>query len=363
MSRVTDSATPIKAATPPSRPPLRKTIVITVAVFICLAVPIVALMTTPLAVGAGTAALGMFATAIGVLVGGRRTGCWILLWNVVAVGLAPLGLVWPAIGVMFMVILGMFTGFAAHRGLDAPIYTLNILVALTMIAPPALTASELSDGVTVNSSYIAMLTLVTAIGGVWAYLCASVVYSKLPHPPRAPLHRESAIVYGASLALLTGIAAAVTLTWFPDSLTGWVILTIYIVFRPVYKNDNVVHGMYTRVGHRIVGTVGGVLVAAGIFAVIRNPNALVLIGLALVVIAVQRMVSGAPYWQFVVFLTPAVVLMTSNGYQVDHVALVRLVCTAVGIVMAVAALEFNRRFTFPWIAEAQRVEALQAAQQ
>ena len=84
-------------------------------------------------------------------------------------------------------------------------------------------------------SYILMLTGVTAIGAVLGVLVHVGDPQEALHPPLAPLHRESAMVYGATLALLTGTAAAVALTWFPYSLAGWVILTIYVIFRPVYK--------------------------------------------------------------------------------------------------------------------------------
>ena len=338
-----------------------KSVVVIAAFVLISAVPIIALMFTPFGPGAGAAALGVIAPALGVVIGGVRRGFLVMVWNIVAVGICPIGLVYPALGVMFVVIIGGLTGFAAYRGMDAPVFTVSLLVGLTMLNPPALTAEQVSNGVTVTPIYILSLAGVTAAGAVWVFLFMTVVYQKLPHPPHVPLHRESAMVYGATLALLTGLSAAVSLTWFPYSLTGWVILTIYVVFRPVYKGDTVVHGMQRRVIDRIIGTVGGVLIAAAVAFVITSPNALVLIGLVFFVAAGSRLLNGASYWQFVIFLTPGVIFMTSSGVHVDHVALVRLLCTIIGIVMALAALEFNRRFTFPWIAQSKRMEEAQVA--
>ena len=333
-----------------------KSVLVIAAFVLIAAVPIIVLMFTPFGPGAGAASLGIIATALGVVIGGVRRGFLVMVWNIVAVGICPIGLVYPALGVMFVVILGGLTGFAAYRGMDAPVFMVSLLVGLTMLNPPALTAEQVSNGVTVTPTYILSLTGVTAAGAIWMFLFMTAVYKKLPHPPYVPLHRESAMVYGATLALLTGVAAAVCLTWFPYSLTGWVILTIYVIFRPVYKGDTVVHGMHSRVIHRIIGTVGGVLIAAAVAFVVTNPNVLILIGLVFFVAAGSRQLRGAPYWQFVIFLTPGVIFMTSSGVHVDHVALVRLLCTIIGIVMALAALEFNRHFTFPWIAESKRME-------
>lgn len=358
MTQANDAAKPTE---PRKGAGVAKSVIIMAAIVLVAAVPIVGLMFTPFGPGAGTAALGIIATAIGVVTGGVRRGFLVMVWNIVAVGLCPIGVVYPAMGAMFFVILGVVTGFAAYRGMDAPVFTVGVLVGLTMLNPPALTAAQVSQGVTVTPSYILSLTGVTAVGAVWTFLFMTVVYKKLPHPPIAPLHRESAMVYGATLALLTGLAGAILLTWFPYSLGGWVILTIYVIFRPVYKGDTVVHGMHRRVVHRIVGTIGGVAIAAAVSFVIISPNAVILIGLVFFVLAGSRMLSGAPYWQFVIFLTPGVIFMTSSGVQVDHVALVRLLCTAIGIVMALVALDFNRRFTFPWIAESKRMEDAQAA--
>lgn len=356
---MTDAAPP--PAKQKSRPSAVRPVLI-IAIFIVVSsLPIIGLMFTPLGPGAGAAALGIIATAMGIVVGGVRRGFHVMLWNIIAIGLCPIGLVYPAVGVMIFIVLGALTGLAAYRGMDTPIFTLSVLVGITMLNPPALTAAQVSDGVTVTPSYILMLTGVTAIGAVWVFLFMSAIHKKLPHPPLAPLHRESAMVYGATLALLTGTAAAVALTWFPYSLAGWVILTIYVIFRPVYKGDTVVHGMHRRVINRIIGTIGGVVIAGAVAYFITNANALILLGIVFFVAAGSRQVIGAPYWQFVLFLTPAVIFMTSSGVHVDRVGLVRLACTAIGIVMALGALEFNRRFTFPWIAESKRLESAHAS--
>jgi hypothetical protein len=45
------------------------------------------------------------------------------------------------------------------------------------------------------------------------------------------------------------------------------------------------------------------------------------------------MMLGKPYWTFVLFLTPAVVLFTSTGSTVDKTAVLRIEATSVGVVI------------------------------
>lgn len=56
------------------------------------------------------------------------------------------------------------------------------------------------------------------------------------------------------------------------------------------------------------------------------------------------------------------VFLDSGGVHVDATGRARLPCTWIGIVLAAAAMEFNRTFTFPWIRESAEREAKQHAQ-
>lgn len=337
-----------------------KLLALVVAVGVLVGMPAVALMFTPLSPGAGATFPGVMVAALGLILCGARRGFGVTVWGVLAVSLAPIGLAYPAVGVMFIVCLGASTGIAAFKGMDMPIYMVNALVALTMINPPSLTQTQVDDGVTVTPTYLLTLLAITALGGLWTFGCLFVLRHKIPAVPTKSLHRESAIVYGATLALLTGAVAAVALTWFPHSLAGWVILTIYVIFRPSFKGTDVAHGMWNRAEHRTAGTIIGVLIATALAAAIHNPNVLVLVGIGFMVAALTINLGGAPYWQYVMLLTPAMVVMDSGGVNTDWVGLERIVCTLIGLAMALSALEFNRRFTFPWITKAKALEEAQA---
>lgn len=352
------AASPSVAAAPAKTPPSGVRLLLTAAVLMAiLALPIVALMFTPLASGAGAAMPGIFVAALSLLNLGVRKGLLLTAVSVVAIGISPVGVVYPAIGVMILVSVGALTGLAAFRGAPTPVIEVAILMGLTMIGPSALTARQVAEGVTVTPTYLVTLVGINILSAAWASLCVVLLWKKLPKIPRQPLRREGSIVYGATMAFLLGAVGAVSLTWFPYTLAGWTILTICVIVRPMYPHEGVVHGLRHRAEHRAAGTLGGVIIAAGIAAVVHNSNALVIIGLAFLVAAVGRLAAGVPYWQFVILLTPSMVFMGNGGTHVDRVALVRLGCSLLGIVLAIGALEFNRRFTFPWIARERALKA------
>lgn len=352
---------PVPAKAAGGLPHGRKAVVIIVLLVLLLALPAICLFFTPYSAAMGATVAGMLPALLGVVVGGVRRGITITLVAIVAVGIAPVGLLYPALGVVLIGAMGVFTGFAAYHGLDKPAFTVAWLVAMTMLAPPALTNGQLQNGVVITPGYILALLAATALGGLWALLVMVGVDRKLPPRPLVPLPLEAALVYGGTMAALTSLAGAVALTWFPYSLAGWVILTIYIVGRPTFKDDTVSHGILRKSLDRGFGTAVGVIIASLIAAVVHSPNTLLLIGVLLMAPAMVALLSGRPYWQYVIIFTTAMVFLDSNGIHTESVAAARIICTFIGIAMALLALLFNRRYTFPWIGDAMAKRA--AAQQ
>lgn len=340
-----------------SRPPASKLLLLTVALLAGLGVPTMALMFTPLESGVGVTASAAVVGGLGAVFGDVRRGVIVTVWGIVALSVAPVGLVHPAVGAIAVACMGASTGVAATRSLDLPIYMLNAMVAMTMLNPPVILGSSVQQGGTVPPGYVATMVGLATIGGAWGFIVMRSLRTKLPHPPEFHLQQEAAVVYGATLAFLTGWVAAVSLTWFAPSLAGWTILTIYLIARPVFPGDDIVHGMRKKARRRVLGTVVGVIVASVLAALIPDADALILVGLGFLVVAFSRLLAGVPYWQYVALLTPAMVFMDGNGIAVERTGVERVVCTIIGLVLALAALEFNRRLTFPWIARAKALTA------
>ena len=332
-------------------------------IFVVLLIILIVLPTIPLSltslgpIGSGAGVLGTVIAVIAVRTFGLAMGALVALFGALALSFAPLGLNYPAMGTMLMVILGGVCGLATYQGKESPFVMLGMFVGITMVMPNPLTVNQLEQGVTVTSDYILILTGLMLLSAIWGFLLGWLLLKKLPSGPAAPVQREIAMTSGATLSLLGGMAAAVVLTWFPNSAAGWVILTVYVVVVPRAIDDKIVHQMRVKAVHRVVGTVIGVAIAGAIAAVLRNPIPLVLLGIICLVIALELRVAGRPYWQYVIFLTPGVVFLTGYGLNADKFGVMRLVCTLIGVLASLAALELIRRYAIPWIIRSKEREA------
>lgn len=99
----TTSAAQATSPEPSNRPSGLKTLGIAIAVVAWMAVPVIVLMFTPFAQGAGAAASSMIAVGLATLLGGRRWGALLAVWSVIAIGISPVGFAYPAVGTLFIV--------------------------------------------------------------------------------------------------------------------------------------------------------------------------------------------------------------------------------------------------------------------
>lgn len=360
MSNDPESVT--KAPKPPKKRAVKRDIFVVVLI-ILIVLPTIPLSLTSLGpIGSGAGMLGTVIAVMAVRTFGLAKGALVSLFGALVLSFAPLGLNYPAMGTMLMVILGCICGLATYQGKESPFVMLSLFVGITMVMPNPLTVDQLDHGVTVTSDYILVLTGLMLLSAVWGFLLGWLLLKKLPSGPVVPVQREIAMTYGATLALLGGLAAAVVLTWFPNTAAGWVILTVYVIVVPRAVDDKIVHEMRVKAVHRVVGTIVGVAIAGAIATVIRHQIPLILLGIICLVIALEFRVAGRPYWQYVIFLTPGVVFLTGYGMEADQFGFTRLICTIIGVLVSLAALELIRRYTIPWILRSKEREAADIAQ-
>lgn len=341
---------------PPQKHAAKKGLLV-IALIVLLVLPTIPLSLTALGpIGSGGGLLVTVVAVIGVRTFGLGKGALVALFGAVVLSLAPIGLVYPAIGTMIMVTFGGICGLAAYRGVEAPFVMMAIFTGITMVTPTPLTLEQVENGVTVTPHYILVLAGLAVVAAIWG-IAVGWLLLKLPRAPRVPVQRELAMTYGATLALLGGTAAAVALTWFPNSSAGWLILTIYVIVIPRTAGNALAHDMRIKAIHRVAGTIVGVLVATAIASVIDKPLVLIVLGIICLATAMELRVVGQPYWQFVIFLTPGIVFLTGYGMNADRFGFMRLTCTIIGVLLALAALELNLRYTVPWIERSREREA------
>ncbi len=251
----------------------------------------------------------------------------------------------PILGTLFITAMALLLVGCSLRGVHLSMVMVPISVCLVMVAPPSLTGEIGTMQSEITAAYCVELGAVMAFGGLWGglILLAATRVLRLPVMPADPLTNLGAWSYGTALIPTTAIAGFAILRWLPESAGAWVLLTLFIVIRPFADLTLV------RAGHRVLGTVIGVVIAVGIALVITGGLAQFWIGVVLMVAAIAIYVS-APYWVYVAVLTPAVVLFGAAGPGTFSRDLDRLKFTLVGILLLAVAALINRvvgRLMFP----------------
>ena len=159
----------------------------------------------------------------------------------------------------------------------------------------------------------------------------------LPTAPGQPWRH--AIVSGALAAAVFAAGTAVSIQHHFGNGGVWFLLTIAVVNQPFAEHP------WIKTGQRVIGTVIGVAIAAGITFLLpatTGEMAYMLAGLALLAVSVHLTVNPkVAYWKFVVFLTSGLILLlgagdarTAIGRSVRHLAFIRLDATLGGVAVS-----------------------------
>lgn len=262
------------------------------------------------------AGVAMAFGAVGVLMVALSSGPRTALLCAVPYGLAATLVVeaadrpWLAFAVM-----GLAAGLAAWTarfGMAGAFSLMPIMLGFLLGEPPVM-----QDG-----RSIAWIGVLVAVGAAWTAGVSAVVRKRthLPEPQRHTPARS--LFYAVVLGLVVGAAAALIAAYQWGHGGAWFVMTLIIVVQP-YLQDS-----WHRAVQRGIGTVIGVVAAVLLGAIIPWPwlgyaAAVVLIFLALRV----RLQPKRPYWQFVMFLTPSIILFEGESGSVVDLAGSRLIAT------------------------------------
>lgn len=261
----------------------------------------------PLGVALGPGAtttwcLGALVGLAGVVMGGARFGLGLGILAAVGAGLAAIAWPSPLAGALVMAVATLVPAFASRIGLHAVALFVPMGVSFLVVAPPALGSLTVAD-----SQYPLACLALTAIGGLWATLVATVVGRRPRGVDLPAMHRDTATVYGTMLAVGVGVTAFLVLQWFPGGHGAWLIVAVLAVLRP--DSRRTLH----RAGERVIGVLIGLLLGIGGFLVLPLPYAAMAAGTVLVALGLPLLQLRSRYWAYEALTMSGLVLLLGSG--------------------------------------------------
>ena len=300
--------------------------------FLLLLLPGILITATLVGGAASVFLFGALPVAAAFFGGARKLSLFVIAFMTIAGTLARALDSAPLPSALLVGLVALIIGLAARRGLSSPILTLGIVLGFLVMSPPELTNKDSSIFSGINP--VLATAILLAAGGFWALLVGMVVRKKAPNVPENKVVDLAVVLpYALALAISTGFVTYFLLYFSAGSLGAWMILTIFVIMKP----DQASTMLKTK--DRILGTFVGTaiaIVAIEILHLLNSQQGLVQITFALLFfgIAMSYFVPG-PYWVYVTFLTPGVILLDSNSVSnQDEVALSRIAFTLGGIAIA-----------------------------
>jgi hypothetical protein len=268
---------------------------------------------------------GLFA-----MIGDRWRG---LLWATLATGLGTGAAVLVSgnhvASAILMLCVGVTLGLANNWGLALWNFMFPVAVATVISNVPKVVDSPIQNAL-INGA-IAVFCMIVA------GLLVSLVVKK-PMQASPPKYRPLVTaMYTVNLAILFTASGFVASLWH-DQLPGmWLTLTIVIIIRP-HIGESLMRAL-----ERGGGTILGFLIAIGVAYSLTPTPIYFGIGLIFLEIAVLiRFHPDRPYWEYIMFLTPAVVLLAGSPSEVTDFASYRLGATIAAVVACLLLLGIER---------------------
>ena len=299
------------------------------AAIVIMAIPAVGVV----AIGWSSAGLFAMLAAMGGLFAGIGLGVRGVLWlagasavaSILGVLVAPNAL---AAGIL-MLVVGATYGIANRWGLSLWNFMYPVLAVAALAQPPKIVDSTIPDAFITGA--IALVSIL--VGGFLMHLVV-----RHPIQKEVPVYSTKVnTVFTINLAVLLAIAGYAAAALHSQVPGVWLAITIVIIIRP-YQGDSVMRSL-----QRGGGTVLGFLLAIGVAYALPQTYIYYLVGLAFVEFALLiRYQAQRPYWEYIMFITPGVVLLAGTPEQVTHFADARLLATISAVVLCLIVMGIER---------------------
>lgn len=236
----------------------------------------------------------------------------------------------PIASAVLMLFVGAALGAVNKWGLSVWNFMFPVLVAAVIAQPPALSKDLLSNALGTGAIAVASIL----VGGALTTLVV-----KKPVQKEIPTYSLKVnVLYAVNLALLLSAAGYFAALKHQELLGMWAALTVVIIMIEPDTGQ-----ISTKALQRAAGTTLGFLLAIGVSAS-ALPHFLYLVaGLIFIEIALLvRFVGQRKYWEYVMFLTPGVVLLSGPAKNVGQVSNFRLEATILAAVACLTVLAIEQ---------------------
>lgn len=315
------------SAAHPARGRMKKTLGITAAtavIGVAVALPLIlgALLGYP-QVG-GAMILPVIAGLVPAMLVGLRTGLIAAAMIGLAAGLAALVHTDAILSAILMAAVALATGISCRWGISKNMVLVPIAAGFFICLPTAVTGDTASNAL--------LLTVIAFASTAWGCAVGWVIARKIHTPDHDKETWQRTWAYAVTLALLTGVAAYISVSGKWGQAGAWFILTLAIVFQPYLKDS------WQRTWQRAAGTLLGLGVAYLLHVLIPWNGLLTILGMVLMVVAMNVLMRKTiPYWVYTSVLTPAIILLVTTPATFERTEMARLVATLSGAALALVA--------------------------
>jgi len=236
----------------------------------------------------------------------------------------------PLLSAVLMLVVGAALGAVNKWGLSVWNFMFPVLVAAVIAQVPQLEPSSF-----INATEIGAITLASVlIGGALTML----VVKKPAQNEIKTYSLKVNIVYAVNMAILLAAAGYFAAALHHELLGMWAALTVVIILIEPYSGEKARKAL-----QRAGGTILGFLLALGVGASLLPDFLYLVAGLIFLEIALLlRFVGSRKYWEYVMFLTPGVVLLSGPASTVGEVSQYRLLATLLAAVACLIVLGIER---------------------
>ena len=329
--RASESGSPVMKFL--ASPTLRKHALIAVVVLFIPMIPSFLLFPLGLPLTMGQFICGVLVGLLCAAMIGARTALGVSAVLTVAIFLAFLSTSQPVLAGLVMAVSAGLYGLSSRRGLVGVATAAPISVAFTLATPPQV----LTDATHLQNATV--VALVSLAGTLWGVVVGTVVMRKRTRPKVSVTPVNAAIVLGIILAIVTGITMSIVVANNLQNGGAWIILTVLVISQPALG------ATWRKAIERLIGTAIGFCIAFAVSLVVPHGWVDLLIALVFfALVAYVKLDSTKHYWQYTMFLTPAVVLVVGSSTNVLSTDVWRVICTVIGAAISMGIVAVLRGY-------------------